>query len=155
MSEALPTPITVTPDLPRNIKPRKIDISKAIDLRARGLSHADIGKHFDCSKQSVQEALQRYMAPEVNIRAFVDNRANILASKQEMLLSFLSMDEIKKMSPYTKVTCFAILYDKERLERDKSTANIDTHLLVESMEKMDKGMIEDREALKRLKGKWD
>ncbi len=153
MSEALPAPIIDIPALPRDVRVRKINLSKAIELRAKGLSYEDIGKHFDCTRQAVQDALSRYMPPEVNVRAFVDNRAVILAGKQEMLLNGLTEAEIKKMPPYTRVTCFGILYDKERLERGQSTANIDTHLLLESMEKMDQGMTEDREALKRLKGK--
>ncbi len=56
--------------------------------------------------------------------AFKENRADLLSIQQDRLINSLTDADIQKSSAYQKVGMFSLLYDKERLERDKSTSNI-------------------------------
>jgi hypothetical protein len=59
-----------------------------------------------------------------NLPDFKTARADVLAVHQMRLLEGLTDDSLKEVSPYQKVGMFGILYDKERLERGQSTANV-------------------------------
>jgi hypothetical protein len=108
-----------------NGNPRKIDLKKAIDMRLKGITLDDIAKYFGCTKQSVHERLKPYVDSEdIDLELWKEKRADILAGKQATALSLLTPDDIKKASAKDKSLIFAILYDKERLERGQSTSNV-------------------------------
>jgi len=102
----------------------QIDINKAITLRVKGLSYADIGEYFGVSRQAIHQRLQGLLPENVDIEPYKTHRADILAAKQAELLKSLTPEDIKESSPYQKVGMFGILYDKERLERGESTQNV-------------------------------
>jgi hypothetical protein len=103
----------------------KIDIKKAIEMRLKGVSCADIGKLFGCSRQAVHQALKPYVDTDgLDLEVWKEKRADILASKQATALQALDAEDIKKASPKDKALIFGILYDKERLERGQSTSNV-------------------------------
>ena len=112
------------PDLPRDLRPKKIDLTKAIQLRAKGLTYQEIADYFGASKQATHEALRPYITEQGNLQAYKVNRADILASKGMELLRSMTDDDIKKMAPRDRLMGFGILYDKERLERGQSTGNV-------------------------------
>jgi len=116
----------------------KIDLEKAIELRAKGLTYKDIGKHFGVSKESVHEVLHRYIPEELNPKVFREKRGDILAAKQEQVLLSLTEDDIKSIPPGSRATTFGILYDKERLERDLSTANVAYADITKSLAELEK-----------------
>lgn len=103
----------------------KIDLNKAIDLRIKGLTYQEIADHFGSCRQSVQERLAPYVdtVEGIDIGSFKDRRADILAAKQQVVLSALNPDKIKEASARDQVIIFGTLYDKERLERGQSTSN--------------------------------
>lgn len=112
------------PPLPVTVKPGKIDLHKAIELRLKGLSYEDIAKHFNCSKPAVFERLQPYIGGRnIDINEFKKNRADLLAWKQAQTLAALTSEDIEKANPRDKAIIFGTLYDKERLERGQSTTN--------------------------------
>ena len=121
----------------------KIDVDKAIQLRCKGLSYADIAKHFDVTGESVRERIGGLVNTDFDLEAFKKNRADILSGKQLELLKSLTEDDIKKASPYQKVGMFSLLYDKERLERGESTSNIAYADLSDSL----RGLQQEEEAL--------
>ena len=112
------------PILPKRAN-AKIDLNKAIDLRIKGLTYQEIADHFGACRQSVQERLAPYVdtVEGIDIGAFKDRRADILAAKQQVVLSALNPDKIKEASARDQVIIFGTLYDKERLERGQSTSN--------------------------------
>lgn len=112
--------LTVLPVLTRH----KINVKKARQLREKGLSFGDIAKYFNCSKSAVHAALKRFGIITERIKVFRENRADALAEMQERILSSIDLASIKKASMPARVLAMAQLYDKERLERDLSTANI-------------------------------
>ena len=101
-----------------------IDLSKAVSLRAEGMSCREIAVAYGVSESKVSRALGRYSKAIREIDTFRNTRADQLAAIQAELLNSIDLKGIKKASLQQRVLAFAVLYDKERLEQDKSTANI-------------------------------
>ena len=102
----------------------EIDLNKAISLRAEGMSCRAIAEVYNVKEYTVAKALSRYSKAIREIDAFRNKRADIFASIQAELLRSIDLKLIKKASLQQRVLAAAVLYDKERLEQDKSTANI-------------------------------
>lgn len=122
MSNTIPEIVTPAKTVPyvREIIP----IEDMIEYRNKGLSHQDIANLVGCSKQNVQERLERAGYNPERLKNFTKNRADMFAHIQSELLNSLTPEAINDMYPHQRVLCSAILYDKERLERGKSTQNI-------------------------------
>jgi len=97
-----------------------VNIEKAVELRLKGLTYQEIGDYFCVTKQAIQYHLGGLTADELSLKAYKDNRADLLAMKQTELLKTLTPEEIKKIPPGSRVTCMGILYDKEAIERGHS-----------------------------------
>jgi hypothetical protein len=127
-----------------------IPISRIIELRKRGNSYAEIGKILGCTKQNVELRLRPFKAEIEALESFKEQKADVLAVYQLKLLNSLTESDIKNIPPGSRLTGFGILYDKERLERDKSTSNLSVHEITESLteakERYDKAKQEAREA---------
>lgn len=76
------------------------------------------------SKQAVSQALRRSGLDPEEIGRFKKDKSLILHGKQKILLDALTPEVVKGMSGRDKIVSFGIVYDKTRLEDDKSTANI-------------------------------
>lgn len=77
-----------------------------------------------CGRQLVHQVLQRYGIEANTLESFKEHRADILAGKQEAILNSIDTDAIKGMPVGQRIMSLGILYDKERLERGQSTANV-------------------------------
>jgi hypothetical protein len=110
-----------------------IPISRIIELRKRGNSYTEIGKILGCTKQNVELRLRPFKAEIEALESFKEQKADVLAVYQLKLLNSLTEADIKNIPPGSRLTGFGILYDKERLERDKSTANVSVHELQETI----------------------
>jgi hypothetical protein len=112
--------------IPKSRKNSKVDLRQAVDLRCNHhLSYTEIAKLQGVTKQAIHERIKAILPIPEN-QVFQDHRADILSNLQLKLLYNLDDSKIKDMSGQQIVTSAAILYDKERLERDKSTANVAT-----------------------------
>jgi exopolyphosphatase/pppGpp-phosphohydrolase len=67
---------------------------------------------------------ERYGIDLKHLESFKNNRADIFAGKQEQILASIDDVAIKCMPVAQRIISLGILYDKERLERGQSTANI-------------------------------
>ncbi len=107
------------------MRKQKIDVQKALQLRLKGVSYEDIGKQFGVSRAAVYQRLKPVI-PEnnVDLETFKQNRADLLAAKQKIILESMTQEQIDKIPPGSRPTAFGILYDKERLERGQSTENV-------------------------------
>ena len=103
---------------------KPVPVEKLLKWRKQGLSYSEIGKMIGRSKQAVHQRLQPYLDAIENLPAFKENRADIFAIHQQRLLNSLTDDDIKRIPPGSRFTGVGILYDKERLERGESTANV-------------------------------
>lgn len=88
------------------------------------LSSRQIGKIAGCTHGNVIDILQRYGIVQKRTKSFITNRAEIFAGMQDRLLSSITDKDIAKMPAGSRLLGICQLYDKERLERDKSTANV-------------------------------
>jgi transcriptional regulator with XRE-family HTH domain len=105
-------------------KAATISLEEMVDLKAKGLSLAQIGKMAGISKQGVSQRLKASGLDPGEIGQFKKDKSLILHGKQKMLLDSLTQEEIKKMGGRDKVVSFGIIYDKTRLQDDKSTVNL-------------------------------
>lgn len=94
------------------------------ELREKGLTFTQIAKIIGCTKQAANKAYRNLMTDFRGVEKFKDIRADVFAMLQKKMLYSLTADDIKGMAPDRRVWSAAVLYDKERLERDKSTANL-------------------------------
>jgi len=101
-----------------------VDVSSALDLRLNHhLSYSEIAAIQGVSPQAIHGRIKNLLPPE-EVNVYKDHRADILAGIQARLLSHLDDDRLAKASAYQLVGSMGLLYDKERLERGMSTANL-------------------------------
>ena len=105
-------------------KTATISLEEMVNLKGKGLSLAQIGKISGISKQAVSQRLKASGLDPAQIGEFRKDKSLILHHKQKLLLDSLTQEEIRKMSGRDKVVSFGIIYDKTRLEDDKSTVNL-------------------------------
>ena len=113
-------------NLPDTTKHRAkgIDWVEVLNLKQKGLSHAQIGTLLDCSRQNVDYLVKNYGQELAMVETYKKNRADLLASKQSQLLTALTPEKIDKMAGRDLVVSLGILQDKERLEKNQSTTNV-------------------------------
>ncbi len=103
-----------------------VDVSSALDLRLNHhLSYSEIAAIQGVSPQAIHGRIKNLLPPD-ELSVYKDHRADILAGIQAKLLSHLDDDRLAKASAYQLVGSMGLLYDKERLERGMSTANLST-----------------------------
>ncbi len=84
----------------------------------------EIAESLNTSIQHVCQTLERYGIDHKATESFRKHRAEILAGLQSKILESVDLEDIKEASLLQRVTAAGILYDKERLETGKSTANL-------------------------------
>ena len=107
---------------------------KILQVKAENpnLTVRQIAAIADCTHPHVIATLQRYGVNQHDLKAYKDNRADILAGMQQRVISAVTDADVKKASLYQKITAAAILMDKERLERGQASEIIDhRHLQVD------------------------
>ena len=124
---------------------QKVDVKRAIELRNKGASYAEIGQAQGVSAQAVHKTIA-HLLPDNETDVYKQQRADILAKLQVKLLKSIDGDDLKKSSTYQKVGMYGILFDKERLERGQSTENINNMSVVAKIDaKMDElGKLRDK-----------
>ena len=100
------------------------ETGKALKLRMDGMSFGDIAKYFATPKATVIKRLRPFLGKIEDVKAYKEQRADILSAQQLRVISAITDSDIKKASLRDKVIAAATLYDKERLERGQSTGNI-------------------------------
>ena len=113
----VPETSLTTPDKP-------VPIETLIEYRKKGLTYQEIGNLVGRTKQTVQERLKPIIDDIDTIELHKKHRADILALQSRRILKSLTNDDIQKTPAGQRVMMYGILYDKERLERGESTANI-------------------------------
>ena len=113
------------PSPARYTGPAKIDVSKALKMYMAGVPQVDIAKVFGVSRQAVSNALKPFKIkhPEA-IQAYEQNKAELLSEKELMALEALDEEKLKKASGRDLAIIYGTLFDKNRLERGKSSQNL-------------------------------
>lgn len=117
---------------------RKLDRKAALEQRARGLSNKEIAGLQDVATSTVRRFLDRMEPERAAVEEFKSGRADALAriqgkalDLQERLIDSIDDGVLQTLLPHQKNgllvsvnTVFGTAYDKERMERGKSTQNV-------------------------------
>ena len=104
--------------------PKYIPIESIIEYYRKGLSKTDIAKVLGCHHSNISNRLKPYLDEIETLDVYKAHRADVIALKGKEILKNITPDKIEKASAYQLTGMYSILYDKERLERGESTANI-------------------------------
>jgi hypothetical protein len=95
---------------------KNIPIDLLIDYSRKNLSYSQIAKLAGCSKTNVINRFKAVDYTPTYLKAFKDNRADVMAHYQRLFLNSITEDEVKRMAVRDRVVSAGILYDKERVE---------------------------------------
>jgi hypothetical protein len=109
-------------------KHKNIDPSIIKTLYDKGYSSTQIGKALKISNATVFHHLNKLKNNSELNKHFVANRVEILQNVQRELLTSIEPEEIKKTPIGSRVLAFSQLYDKERIETNQSSSNININL---------------------------
>lgn len=106
--------------------PKGINKDEVIALRKKGLSYDQIAKLMDCTRSTIWFHAHEYEKEVEDAVIFKENEKDILNIVRMRLLSTLSLDEIKTMSPSQRMVAYGIAFDKYRLEIGQATQIVDS-----------------------------
>lgn len=91
-----------------------------------------------CHHVHVGRTLKAYGIIKGKVNNYISNRAMILAGVQQRLLASITDADIKKTPVGSRILAVSQLFDKERLERGQSTANVayDAHTISASVSEL-------------------
>ncbi len=110
---------------PAKKKKPPVDDTTILALRAAGKSSREIGAIVGRDHTAICKRL-KHLSPRGTTELFREKRADILTEIQRKILMSCTPQEIKNKprNIRDRVTSFAVLYDKERLERNQSSMNL-------------------------------
>lgn len=125
----------------KTIKSRKVDLAKALQLRlVNKLTYSEIAKHFGCRKSSVHAALSKFdriLREPAEIESYEKHKASLLSSAEMTVLEkMMDTQTLEKASLNNAAYTFMTLHNAGRLERGKSTQNVDIRQLTMSLEEL-------------------
>jgi len=113
-------------NLPKKSKyaPKYIPTESILEFRSKGLTHAQIAQLLGCNRSAITQRLLKIDSELQNLDNYKKHRADVIMLKGRQVLKNITPSKLQKASAYQLAGMFGILYDKERLERDKSTQNV-------------------------------
>lgn len=99
-----------------------VDKGKALELKLKGNTYAEIAAIQEVSPQAIHQSI-KHLLPNKDTKVYQDHRSDILSEIQRKLLVSVDDDAIQKASLLQRMTSFAIVYDKERIEKGLSSGN--------------------------------
>lgn len=114
----------ITQDRNKDKGKEPIDLMKALDLRSQGVSLVKICQECKTTQGKLRGLLKRYDTAHGKVVSYKGLRADVLADMQRRILKSITDIDIKKATLGARLKALCQLYDKERLERDLSTANV-------------------------------
>lgn len=120
--------------------PVKIDLGKAIKLRfVNGLSEPDIGKHFQVSKQAINNALKPFsniLQDNEVLKEYHANYTNVLRNANMVLMQGLFDPKKMEGASLNNVAyAFNTVANHLRLEENKSTDNVGFKGIIDHIKK--------------------
>jgi len=89
-----------------------------------GISGRELAETAEVAPSTARAYLAKYGINKGEIDLFVDNRVDIVRSKQQMILDNMTEAKIKGAAFRDMAVAYGILLDKDRLESGQSTQNI-------------------------------
>ena len=105
--------------------PKGIPLYEIIDcIVNKNLSQTDTAILLGCDKSNISKRLKDSGYQPTYLTNYKNQRADILASYQQIILNSITSEDLQKAGLSQKMMAYGVLYDKERLERGESTHNI-------------------------------
>ena len=95
-----------------------------------GISLREIEERTGISKTTSQAYLAKWGINKQELDMFVENRVDIVRSKQKQILDALTPDKLEKAAARDLMVGYGILLDKDRLESGQSTQNISNWTMI-------------------------
>lgn len=131
------------PSAPSPSTPKNIPIAAIIDLiENKGLTTGQAAKLLGCDRSNISQRLKVVGVQPGYLKKYKDNRADVFAAYQSIILDSITPNDLKKAGLSQKMMGFGVLYDKERLERGQSTENIAYADVVKAQEIIDRKVAE-------------
>ena len=83
-----------------------------------------LGEKAGVARQTASAYLAKYGIDKAELDMFVENRVDIVRSKQQQILDALTPDKLEKAAARDLMVGYGILLDKDRLESGQSTSNV-------------------------------
>lgn len=122
---------------------RKLNVNRLIELchqrrpDGKPYTQAEMAEQLGVSRVAVSKQMAK-MSPALltkrSVTKYREDRADILSELQQTLIRHIKPNKIEKASLSQIITCLAILYDKERLERNQATDNVAVAIKVENLD---------------------
>jgi transposase len=121
----------------KSIKKTKPAVYKAIELKINNpsMNNKEIAKIVGRDASSVYRALKNYGIDTKKVNTYKKLRADILAGTQGRIIENITEEDLTKAGLRDKAIAFGVFFDKERLERNQSTANYSLASVVERADK--------------------
>jgi hypothetical protein len=84
----------------------------------------EIAESVNCSKSNVSQVLARYNIEPNAVESYKNHRADVFAGIQERVIQSITDKDVNTATLSARAALLGVLYDKERLERGLSTANV-------------------------------
>ena len=127
-SAAIKNSIDIDPDIAIKpippTTPKGISRERLIALRKKNLSYSLIAKVVGIAKRNVVKRFKILNKQMELVKYYRENRSDLIDFQAARTLDSITPADRKKASLLQKTTAFSQLYDKSRLENDKSTQNI-------------------------------
>lgn len=126
---------------PGTRKNHKVDVASALKMRlVKKMSYQEIADRFGCNKSTVHIAIKRFeniMKEPEEIEAYRQCKSELLdAAEMTILEKIVDTETIAKASLNNAAYAFAQLHNAGRLERGKSTQNVDMRQLTMSLSEL-------------------
>lgn len=105
-------------------RPKYIPIQDIIEYLRKGLTQAEVARLYGVHPSSISAMMSRHRVSLQSLDTLKKHRADVFASISARILNSITEKDITSATLLQKLTAIGIIYDKERLERGKSTANI-------------------------------
>jgi len=125
-----------------------VPIETLMAMRFKKMTQAQIAEKTGLSQQTISRRLSECKLD--GLEDFKNYRADVFSHKQRELLDALTPEKIASMSGRDLIISLGVLYDKERLERNKATHIIDYGKVKNEIEELEKE-IYAYEAMHKLK----
>ena len=117
-----------TTEKPRNKVNKKIDVRKAVILKAKGVSYNSIAKQMSVNTSAVYRSIDpifKLIKSDDNLKEYRNKEIDLIDSVRMIHLeNAVNPKNIKKTNAYQSSTIFCQLTDKSQLIQGKATANI-------------------------------
>lgn len=116
-------------------------------IGVKGLSYSETGRILGIAKQTVAYHCERHGITNKGVAWYRKHKLDLMEQKEGLTLNCMTLESIKKAPARDQAVIFGILYEKGRLEADKSTQNINLQGMLGKLDSKLQALEEEEERL--------